>query len=127
MPLALEARPAIAEFLGRPGGVRAVARCSLFERLQFDALVVRRLDEHRVPPFPREDSRSHVARRRTSGKFLAAAAPSPGSSSVSQPPSRVAATRPIPTAPMRSEEHTSELQSLMRHSYAVFCLKKKKH
>src|SRR3546814_3390881 len=29
-------------------------------------------------------------------------------------------------APGRSEEHTSELQSLMRISYAVFCLKKKK-
>src|SRR3546814_10008557 len=28
---------------------------------------------------------------------------------------------------MRSEEHTSELQSLMRISYAVFCLKKKKN
>src|SRR3546814_9097466 len=28
---------------------------------------------------------------------------------------------------IRSEEHTSELQSLMRNSYAVFCLKKKKH
>src|SRR3546814_8617994 len=28
--------------------------------------------------------------------------------------------------PFRSEEHTSELQSLMRISYAVFCLKKKK-
>src|SRR3546814_3457330 len=27
----------------------------------------------------------------------------------------------------RSEEHTSELQSLMRSSYAVFCLKKKTH
>src|SRR3546814_8356629 len=29
-------------------------------------------------------------------------------------------------ADARSEEHTSELQSLMRNSYAVFCLKKKK-
>src|SRR3546814_3882810 len=29
--------------------------------------------------------------------------------------------------PSRSEEHTSELQSLMRISYAVFCLKKKKN
>src|SRR3546814_8440591 len=29
--------------------------------------------------------------------------------------------------PERSEEHTSELQSLMRNSYAVFCLKKKKY
>src|SRR3546814_9421190 len=28
---------------------------------------------------------------------------------------------------LRSEEHTSELQSLMRISYAVFCLQKKKH
>src|SRR3546814_7216478 len=35
----------------------------------------------------------------------------------------------VPQAPRheRSEEHTSELQSLMRISYAVFCLKKKKH
>src|SRR3546814_7268018 len=36
----------------------------------------------------------------------------------------------VPTAPLlaggRSEEHTSELQSLMRRSYAGFCLKKKK-
>src|SRR3546814_2850031 len=31
-----------------------------------------------------------------------------------------------PSTGMRSEEHTSELQSLMRISYAVFCLKKKK-
>src|SRR3546814_10587111 len=30
-----------------------------------------------------------------------------------------------PTSRYRSEEHTSELQSLMRISYAVFCLKKK--
>src|SRR3546814_4880563 len=32
----------------------------------------------------------------------------------------------IERSPARSEEHTSELQSLMRISYAVFCLKKKK-
>src|SRR3546814_1934505 len=31
----------------------------------------------------------------------------------------------VPVAGTRSEEHTSELQSLMRSSYAVFCLKKK--
>src|SRR3546814_8972949 len=30
-----------------------------------------------------------------------------------------------PDGAIRSEEHTSELQSLMRNSYAVFCLKKK--
>src|SRR3546814_1352512 len=32
----------------------------------------------------------------------------------------------VPRGFYRSEEHTSELQSLMRISYAVFCLKKKK-
>src|SRR3546814_8858065 len=32
---------------------------------------------------------------------------------------------PSSSAALRSEEHTSELQSLMRISYAVFCLKKK--
>src|SRR3546814_5154496 len=49
---------------------------------------------------------------------------------------RVARTRMVASAgavllcaaaTARSEEHTSELQSLMRISYAVFCLKKKKH
>src|SRR3546814_10283323 len=34
--------------------------------------------------------------------------------------------RRLPSLVGRSEEHTSELQSLMRISYAVFCLKKKK-
>src|SRR3546814_6801057 len=34
---------------------------------------------------------------------------------------------PLLNAQKRSEEHTSELQSLMRISYAVFCLKKKNH
>src|SRR3546814_13494200 len=35
--------------------------------------------------------------------------------------------RTVETNSRRSEEHTSELQSLMRISYAVFCLKKKKN
>src|SRR3546814_1090839 len=43
----------------------------------------------------------------------------------------VAAEREVPgntpATTCRSEEHTSELPSLMRHSYAVFCLKKKKN
>src|SRR3546814_4193827 len=49
-----------------------------------------------------------------------ASAPSPGS-----PRRGPLAGVPSP-ALLRSEEHTSELQSLMRISYAVFCLKKKK-
>src|SRR3546814_5058091 len=44
-----------------------------------------------------------------------------------QAPRRAARRKEIPIAlVVRSEEHTSELQSLMRTSYAVFCLKKKK-
>src|SRR3546814_9054755 len=38
----------------------------------------------------------------------------------------LALIEPVPRTWGRSEEHTSELQSLMRISYAVFCLKKKK-
>src|SRR3546814_5906011 len=40
-------------------------------------------------------------------------------------PVKYAMTKVRPGFPERSEEHTSELQSLMRSSYAVFCLKKK--
>src|SRR3546814_5928113 len=39
---------------------------------------------------------------------------------------RPASNAAIARTEVRSEEHTSELQSLMRISYAVFCLKKKK-
>src|SRR3546814_1677884 len=38
---------------------------------------------------------------------------------------RAIAGRSLKNGPHRSEEHTSELQSLMRISYAVFCLQKK--
>src|SRR3546814_2231569 len=47
-----------------------------------------------------------------------------GRLAISQP-STTSTIRARPAMP-RSEEHTSELQSLMRISYAVFCLKKKK-
>src|SRR3546814_8107228 len=51
-------------------------------------------------------------------------APSLAVSTSTKPPWLV---MPRPTGlSLRSEEHTSELQSLMRISYAVFCLKKKK-
>src|SRR3546814_9107514 len=43
------------------------------------------------------------------------------------PTNGIVEVQPIPeSAADRSEEHTSELQSLMRISYAVFCLQKKK-
>src|SRR3546814_9458504 len=45
-----------------------------------------------------------------------------------EPRSRIPSTKMLLDASKpRSEEHTSELQSLMRISYAVFCLKKKKN
>src|SRR3546814_4489329 len=40
---------------------------------------------------------------------------------------KLVATTSLPKGLVRSEEHTSELQSLMRISYAVLCLKKKKN
>src|SRR3546814_8200207 len=46
---------------------------------------------------------------------------------LSRAPCRIASGNGGARRPRRSEEHTSELQSLMRISYAVFCLKKKKH
>src|SRR3546814_4284958 len=46
---------------------------------------------------------------------------------VIQAAARFTAPRELVAGETRSEEHTSELQSLMRISYAVFCLKKKKH
>src|SRR3546814_4471407 len=47
-----------------------------------------------------------------------------GARTVGAPPLETAApTVVVPTLVYRSEEHTSELQSLMRLSYAIFCLK----
>src|SRR3546814_2346496 len=51
---------------------------------------------------------------------------SPGGAGRSGSPGRTAAARQVQLL-ARSEEHTSELQSLMRISYAVFCLKKKRN
>src|SRR3546814_1737980 len=57
---------------------------------------------------------------------LAAAAPSTAFAAPIAPSCPAAPVLPPELAGWRSEEHTSELQSLMRISYAVFCLKKKK-
>src|SRR3546814_12445903 len=55
--------------------------------------------------------------------------PTPDLSQAGSPrgnPGRWATNDDYPARAMRSEEHTSELQSLMRIAYAVFCVKKKK-
>src|SRR3546814_10096392 len=49
----------------------------------------------------------------------------PSTWSMRRPPTCRSDARSISMNAARSEEHTSELQSLMRISYAVFCLKKK--
>src|SRR3546814_1588441 len=54
-------------------------------------------------------------------------APSPSHRSADATDARRQRAEEAGTGWCRSEEHTSELQSLMRISYAVFCLKKKKN
>src|SRR3546814_3446115 len=62
----------------------------------------------------------HVAREAEHGEYEGAGEPGGGGAKTPEDGQRLH-RRP------RSEEHTSELQSLMRISYAVFCLKKKNH
>src|SRR3546814_5741599 len=70
---------------------------------------------------PRQPRRGHRRIRRALAGAL-------GQGSLSRSGlSRQARGRRSTSARLRSEEHTSELQSLMRISYAVFCLKKKKN
>src|SRR3546814_2578087 len=68
-------------------------------------------------------SRSATARRCASRPSALASITAHGPIAAS--PSGAAACTLIAIWKLRSEEHTSELQSLMRISYAVFCLKKK--
>src|SRR3546814_7399407 len=79
------------------------ARFTTFERIQLRDLVVLKSDDRREP-FERDKlvrSVSTACRKRPIGAVQIEKL-------------------------VRSEEHTSELQSIMRISYAVFCLKKKK-
>src|SRR3546814_19343367 len=86
-----------------------------------------------VPPTPQPPRATKRKRRPASDRWLAIqpchAARSRSIPRVAirgSPPGAQADHQPVFGRP-RSEEHTSELQSLMRISYAVFCLKKKKH
>src|SRR3546814_2359497 len=75
--------------------------------------------EHRADcPFFRDQATNRLSEVRTQES---PADPPTGYFEVLRPAPEKLAQRPE-----RSEEHTSELQSLMRISYAVFCLKKKK-
>src|SRR3546814_9035534 len=65
------------------------------------------------------------ARAEQASAMLLAAQPKPALALLQKTLSDASALPP--DDPLRSEEHTSELQSLMRISYAGFCLKKTKH
>src|SRR3546814_6339126 len=102
-------------------------------------------DLHKSPSFPRrrELRRSEPSARPRACRASARSAPTParprdranGPAPHSRRPPSIRTSRPQAggstphatpcPAHKRSEEHTSELQSLMRISYAVFCLKKK--
>src|SRR3546814_1905382 len=77
---------------------------------------VERLGDHasRVGRFHGQRARDMIERHRNRKDMLPALAQVPRLFGVA-----------LPLVAVRSEEHTSELQSLMRISYAVFCLKKK--
>src|SRR3546814_2049125 len=96
---------------------------------------------HVIPLDNSQTAGSHAAtsrsdRRTSMNMVMALATPLTMVTRTQKPTSRVRRQRSgkvwdgdtcIPTFYGRSEEHTSELQSLMRISYAVFCLKKKKN
>src|SRR3546814_1329382 len=71
-----------------------------------------------IDPFQRR------ARYRARGQMRSGVAADPGADAAHRDGSGLLCTIKRLSI-MRSEEHTSELQSLMRISYAVFCLKKK--
>src|SRR3546814_9272580 len=77
-----------------------------------------------VPPDPSETKRSGpVTVAPISSRSISTARSAATFTSMPKP---LAAAKSNAPDPERSEEHTSELQSLMRISYAVFCLKKQK-
>src|SRR3546814_8411891 len=75
-----------------------------------------RVPRHHEPRDPHSAQRHHPDARSVAGF-----GPASGSDRSGRDRVRLGA----PVVAYRSEEHTSELQSLMRISYAVFCLKKK--
>src|SRR3546814_6897848 len=127
---------------------RRHTRCALVTGVQTCALPIYRRGGDRLAAAPRRPrpvepgQAARPARPRFAGRAAAdhGAVPAPGAGWRRGPGRAVARagrhavppTWPRPRkdvlreAGERSEEHTSELQSLMRSSYAVFCLKKKK-
>src|SRR3546814_10244007 len=89
-----------------PADLEQVEDREMFARLRHDAVVRRDHQQAEVDP---RDAGQHVAHETLVTRH------------VDEADDAAVAQRPI-----RSEEHTSELQSLMRITYAVFCLNKKR-
>src|SRR3546814_1003484 len=86
-----------------------------------------RPDDGRASPQPCQgDSRDAGRLRPMKPLPLVALVGNPNAGKTSLFNALTGARQTVGNYPGRSEEHTSELQSLMRISYAVFCLKKKK-
>src|SRR3546814_5993007 len=100
--------------IGADGATRETARSQRSDQGEFD----RRY--HVVAP-GRSDRRDAVVFARNILNAMIIGAPNTNNKAT-----RLKAVSKAITAPCRSEEHTSELQSLMRISYDVFCLKTKK-
>src|SRR3546814_1740597 len=96
---------------------RRHTRCALVTGVQTCALPISRAHEGR---------RQAGGDARVQGRRTRPAGGDHGDRGRRRRAQRLADDRRERRAPRRSEEHTSELQSLMRISYAVFCLKKKK-
>src|SRR3546814_1076852 len=96
------------------------------------AIAPRRLTSARQPlyrcPWPNRSPFMSIGRFACRNAPIATSTAMCASASIrrrgARPCSRICGTRRICCPAARSEEHTSELQSLMRNSYAVFCLKK---
>src|SRR3546814_10039447 len=108
------------------GGVPVLTRTGKEHRHQIRKIL--EAPDHALPLPPRHSASATPSLRGSAPPFHAPSRRStaftfdPSSAGVTMWPSAVNRSRMA----SRSEEHTSELQSLMRISYAVFCLKKKK-
>src|SRR3546814_6272151 len=92
------------------------------EKIRTRTMTVKREKGGISVPLPSSSCRAHQFAQRlrhAAGLVL-------GADRDAQPVGEPLAGQPADDIALRSEEHTSELQSLMRSSYAVFCLKKKK-
>src|SRR3546814_5613756 len=106
------------------------SRVNPFKGLRRSNFGARALPDSRNPPSNAEEKIATAANRANKGSSVSATCSADSQETDNMAPvsraTRGSIHRPACTAMCRSEEHTSELQSLMRISYAVFCLKKKK-